>query len=400
MSKKQKSSSDLNGASRLGIDAVNGIIDIVEAVHYNITSMGGLLRKNRNQRTSGITGLVYRNIRSVTGLAGKGLESVLDRFPAVIDSDNLSHEQEALRSVLNGVIGDHLENTQNPLCIEMKLRMDGKEIHSFQQLSAKAHKRILLMVHGSCMNDLQWMRKGHNHGDELAKELNCQVIYLHYNTGRHISINGQYLSGLLEDLSKNFADDTELLVLAHSMGGLVTRSAYEYGMRQNCEWLKHLKKIVFLGTPHHGAPLEQIGNWIDNILQTNAFSAPIARLGKIRSAGITDLRFGNILDEDWNQQGRFEPSGDRRVLVPLPKEVDCYTIAGAIYRQSSKIGDDLIGDGLVPLNSALGKHKINKRSLLFPKEHQLVVRGVKHLDLLNHIEVFLKIKEWLITNRV
>jgi len=111
---------------------------------------------------------------------------------------------------------------------------------------------------------------------------------------------------------------TELVLVGHSMGGLVARSACHYGGLAGHEWLRRLDKLVCIGTPHHGAPLERGGNWVDVLLGATRYSAPLARLGKIRSAGITDLRFGNLVDEDWNQRDRFARSRDRRVPVPLP----------------------------------------------------------------------------------
>ena len=88
---------------------------------------------------------------------------------------------------------------------------------------------------------------------------------------------------------------TELVIIGHSMGGLVARSACHYGALARHEWMRHLDKLVFVGTPHHGAPLERGGNWVDLLLGASRYSAPLARLGKIRSAGITDLRFGNVV---------------------------------------------------------------------------------------------------------
>ena len=72
-------------------------------------------------------------------------------------------------------------------------------------------------------------------------------------------------------------------------------------------WPARLDDLVFLGTPHHGAPLERAGNWVDLLLGATPYAAPFARLGKLRSAGITDLRHGNLLDEDWVGRDRFAP---------------------------------------------------------------------------------------------
>ena len=396
MIKKRNSISDLRGTGRLAIDAVNGVIDIVEAIHYNITSLGGLLRKSKQQRTSGITGMVYSNIRSITGLAGRSIEILLEKLALMVNEKEPTAEQEAILAALNGVIGDHLEKTNNPLAITMQLRRNGKPFPDEEVETIELDgQKIVLLIHGSCMNDLQWNLKGHDHGAALAADLGFKPIYLHYNSGRHISENGKSLTNLLESFFDKIHADSRFVILAHSMGGLVARSACHYGKALNHQWINRLDKMVFLGTPHHGAPLEQTGNWIDNMLLSNKFSAPIAQLGKLRSAGITDLRYGNILDEDWNSRDRFEPAGDQRTPVPLPAGIPCFAIAATIGVVPSVIGDDIVGDGLVPLFSALGRHTHLEFQLAFAENNQWVGRKMKHLELLNHPEVYGKIKEWL-----
>ena len=396
MSRKRNSISDLRGAGRLAVDAVNGVLDIVEAMHYNITSFGGLVGNRKKPRTSGITAMVYRNIRSATGLAAKSFDGLMNKLAIISNEKEPSPEQEAILAALNGVIGDHLEETKNPLAIPMRLRRNGKATTAINQsIDKKPIQKIVLLIHGSCMNDLQWERQGHNHGVALQRDFGYLPIYLHYNSGRHISENGKELTNLLEATIYKLPVKAELIILAHSMGGLIARSAIHYGKEQKHQWLLGLQKLIFLGAPHHGAPLEQTGNWIDTMLETSRYSAPISKLGKLRSAGITDLRFGNILDSDWEKHDRFKPVGDVRTPVPLPSEVRCYTIAATIGSASTKLGDDLIGDGLVPLYSALGHHENPAYTLSFLKEHQRIFRKMKHLDLLDHPDVYAIIQEWL-----
>jgi len=50
------------------------------------------------------------------------------------------------------------------------------------------------------------------------------------------------------------------------------------------------------------APLDR-GNWGDMPLSTSAYCAPLARQDKIRSARILDLRFGNLVDDEWRTRG-------------------------------------------------------------------------------------------------
>jgi len=332
---------------------------------------------------------------------GGGLDVLLNKLSLVIQDKDSTPAREAVLSALNGVLGDYLTKKKNPLAISMKLRRDGKvlkmEDETFAESMLQSNGKILIMVHGSCMNDLQWNRQGHDHGTALVNDFGYMPVYLFYNTGLHISENGRELANILKTFINQIPQPTELIIIAHSMGGLVSRSACYYGKLLEHNWLKSLQKLIFLGTPHHGAPLEQGGNWIDNILEISPYSKPFSRLGKIRSAGITDMRYGNILDEDWKGRNRFELSGDHRIPVPLPNNVQCYTIAVTTGKKSSKLGDNLVGDGQVPLKSALRRHNNPKMNLLFLGYHQWIGRNMKHLDLLNHPDVYVMIKKWVKT---
>ena len=59
------------------------------------------------------------------------------------------------------------------------------------------------------MNDLQWSRDGHDHGTALAADLGYTPLYLHYNTGEHISTNGRRLANLLESLVQEWPQPVE-----------------------------------------------------------------------------------------------------------------------------------------------------------------------------------------------
>ncbi|MFK7799590.1 MAG: hypothetical protein AB8E82_19210 [Aureispira sp.] len=151
-----------------------------------------------------------------------------------------------------------------------------------------------------------------------------------------------------------------------------------------------------MGTPHHGAPLERIGNYLDTILETAPYTKPFARLGKIRSAGITDLRYGNLIEEDWPSNDGFEPTGDQRQAIPLPKQIACYSIAAAIRTATAPISPRIIGDSLVPIKSALGQHENPAKNLAFKEGNTWVAYEHNHFDLLNTPKVYAKIKTWLI----
>jgi len=393
-------SSDLRGVARLATDATTGLADLVEAMHERVARLPGFPARAGDGRTRGITGLVYKSIRGVTRVVGGSIDALLALLTPALGPQDPLPEREALIAALNGVLGDYLAATANPLATPMTLRRDGRALPL--QTAALAERlpdaggKLLVLIHGLCMNDLQWSCNGHSHGAALASALGCTPVYLHYNSGQHVSINGHALARLLESLVEQWPQPVErVALLGHSMGGLLARSAVHYGMQANHRWVARLTDMVFLGTPHHGAPLERAGNWVDIVLGATPYAAPFARLGKVRSAGITDLRHGYLLDEDWVGRDRFARRADRRQPVPLPEGVRCAAVAASLGPPGGGLKQRLLGDGLVPLDSALGQHADPLRCLHFPEERQWVGYGINHLQLLEHPQVFAQLLRWL-----
>jgi pimeloyl-ACP methyl ester carboxylesterase len=340
---------------------------------------------------------IYGGIRAVTGTVGAGLDRTLAQLAPLLGEGLPGPEREAVVAALNGVLGDYLCETANPLAIEMRFRASGRALSlDTAELSAalpNAGRKLLVLVHGSSLNALQWSRRGHDHGAVLARDLAFTPIYLHYNSGLHVSVNGRALAALLDQLVAEWPEPVdEIVILGHSMGGLVSRSACHYAELAGHGWRRSLSRLVCLGTPHHGAPLERGGNWIDVLLSLSRYSAPFVKLGQIRSAGVTDLRFGNVIDEDWEGRDRFALGRDPRRPVPLPEGVDCYAIAGTT---AAGPAPKLAGDGVVPVDSALGRCSRAELTLRFPDEHLSIAFRTGHLDLLDRPEVYATIAAWL-----
>ena len=311
-----------------------------------------------------------------------------------------SPTRDAMLSALNGVVGDHLVATGNPLAVPMRLRVNGMPLQLKRRaLAAEISRpsgRVVILVHGLCLNDRQWNRKGHDHGTALARDLGYTPIYLHYNTGLHISTNGRAFAEMLDVLVKQWpVPIEELTIIGHSMGGLVARSACHYAMEAAQVWRSRLRNLVFLGTPHHGVPLERGGQWVNLLIGKSPYTAPFARVGRIRSAGITDLRYGNLLDQDWQGRDRFEHAGDARQAMPLPKGVQCFAIAATTGNKVGDVFDRVLGDGIVPLSSALGQHEQPHLALSFAKSRQWIGYAMNHLELLDRQEVYGQIRNWV-----
>ena len=407
--------SDLRGFSRLAVEATIGVTDLVEEVHRSIATVDCLPRTGApspppRKRMRGITGFVYRTIRRITGWVGHGLDHGLAQLQPMLLADptnlpaGVSPHRDAVLAALNGVLGDHLEASGNSLAIPMSFRRDGETIDPAEEKGG----RLLLLIHGLCRSDLQWRRDEHDHGARLASDLGLTPIYLHYNSGRAIATNGRELAFRLEALLLAWPEPvTELVVVAHSMGGLVARSACDTAEREHLVWRSKLRKIVFLATPHHGAPLERGGNWLTLALDRSAYTAAFARLGRIRSAGITDLRFGQVTP--LKDSDRFAPGSGHREVVPLPKGVACYAAAATIGKgpQAAATAQGtpgagalatakaVLGDGLVPLASALGDDTDPERALLIPAGRRRIFYGTNHLALLDRGAVYDQIRVWL-----
>jgi pimeloyl-ACP methyl ester carboxylesterase len=399
----------LRGTSALAISAVQSITDLVEEMHGAISGLALPLKskETKPKTTRGITGMVYRSVRGITGVVGWGVNRGLDvaQLPAVskalapaarqlaskLKLKSAEPYRETVRAAINGVLGDTLATTKNPLAIEMQFRQQGMAL----QTCTKSNGKLLILIHGLCMNDLQWRHgegQGHDHGAMLAKELGYEPIYLHYNTGRKIAENGADFAKLLENTLQQWpAPVTELVIIGHSMGGLVTRSACHHALQEKHTWVKKLSKLLTLGTPHAGAPLERAGRGVDYVLGISPYTAPFARLGLVRSAGIQNLRDGAVT-----------PSGQ---LPVWPKHVKLYALAGTKQKAPAPVGKTdfaapvkrLLGDGLVTVKSALAQE--DKPSLGLPLQltatRQAVVYETDHFQMLSSLQVAKHLLRWL-----
>lgn len=392
--------SDVRGASRLVVELTLLVTELVETMHHNIARRPGIARQPTFAPAPGLTGFVYSSVRGVTRLVGGVLDTVLAPLVPLLGSTAPWPGRETVVAVLNGVLGDHLDESRNPLAIRMQFRIGGEPLALTPAAIAAAvpqpRSRIVVMLHGLCMNDLGWQRDGHDHGRALAHDLDATAVYLHYNSGRHISTNGADFAALLEQLVAQWPMPVhELVLVGHSMGGLVIRSACAAAGARRNRWRKLLRALVFLGTPHHGAPLERRGQGLDLLLAASPYTAAFTRLGRLRSAGITDLRHGSVLDSDWQGRNRFTLRADVRRPLPLPAAVRCFAIAGSLSKTAPRGGREARSDGLVPVASALGRHDDPRMNLNFPPTNRWVAYGVGHLDLLGSPAVYRQVKRWL-----
>lgn len=317
-----------------------------------------------------------KTVQVGAGLSWQGIQALLERQPRYL-------------SILNGIVGDTLAKHKSRLAIPMSLRGDIRG------------DKVCVLVHGLCDSETTWSfpeDPARDYGSLLREHLGYAPLYLRYNSGLHISTNGRRLAQLLaEKCASEGASVREWTFIGHSMGGLVVRSACHYAKKARAPWIQRVKKIFLLGAPHRGTDLEKLGNLTSSILRVipNPVTMGLAALGNLRSAGIKDLRFGYLLDEDWKGRHADELWRDNSHPVPLLEGVSHYQIAATLAKKSDHFLAHYFGDGLVPSRSAAGRSFRKSKTIPFSPEHFKVLKGLSHSELAHHDEVYEQLRAWI-----
>jgi pimeloyl-ACP methyl ester carboxylesterase len=315
---------------------------------------------------------------------------------------------DAAQGALNGFVGDYLEKRGNGLGIRMTFRKRGRELpadrESFQRAISSPSRKVAVFVHGLSCTEQAWNVFAERfHGDSrttfatlLERDLGYTPLFIRYNTGLHVSENGKKLAALLTELEAAYpVPIEELVLLGHSMGGLVARSAAHYGCVESRAWMGRLQHVFCIGAPHLGAPLEKAVNVLSYAL--SRFDTPgtqiPAELLNNRSAGIKDLRFGYTTDEEWKDKDPDALLEDNRCDVPFVDGVSYCFISSTLHRDPKHPLGDLLGDLLVRPASAAGRCQEPARHLSFRVGK--VFGGMHHFHLCNHPDVYEQLRSWL-----
>lgn len=301
---------------------------------------------------------------------------------------------------LNGVVGDYLERTGNGLATEMCLLRDGTVVAPTREVlfgdGDEAPRKIVVLVHGLMSTEDVWrMPDGETYGTLLRRELGFAPFEVRYNSGRRISQNGESLDALLTAMvAAHPGAIEEIALVGHSMGGLVIRAATHAGSERESPWLPLARRAFYVGSPHLGAPLERFGNalaWALGKVQ-HPITVLVADILKLRSAGVKDLRYGNLRREDWDGADADALLTNRRHPAPLLPHIRHHLVAGTLSADpTSRL---LLGDVLVPVRSATGQARAEDRAAPFPQEHVALLPSFNHLRLAHDPAVFERIRAW------
>ena len=296
--------------------------------------------------------------------------------------------------VLNGALGDQLAARFDPRTIQMSFRRGGHDVAVTDLGLTEPRQKTVIYIHGLMGDELIWQTGfqdapgSRRYGPRLAEETHSRALYLRFNSGLHLSENGRELHRLLTELVTTWPDAIgELVLVGHSMGGLIIRSAGYYGqlkvkseelkvaatasaamkgnqlltfnsqlLTEKTPWLAHLRSIFLIGTPNDGSWLEQNSHFTARLLERiNLF--PTRFLSKAlnqRSNGIKDLRYSVLVDEDWQDAHANDLTPPRTPVPPLPG-VQYHILMGSWLRATRPSAlREYFGDGLVGHGSARG----------------------------------------------
>jgi pimeloyl-ACP methyl ester carboxylesterase len=348
----------------------------------------------------GVAAAAYAAVRGATAGAA-GLAGIVARATSDSDARSLSRSPRGRFVVggLNGVAGDRLVEMGNALAIEMAVRSRGADVActrgTLRRAFPHATSRLVVFLHGLAETEEWWLRNRHDatgavlrpFGVRLREDAGLTPVSVRYNTGLHVSDSGRTLAALLDSLAGAWpvAVD-ELVLVGHSMGGLVVRSACHAGAEAGHAWPKRVRNVVTLGTPHHGAPIAKMIHAAAWMLRAVPESTPFADILDLRSAGIRDMRFGSLHDDDWRDEDRSALLGDTRRDVPLMPHCRYTFITATVTRDARNPLGWFIGDLLVRTESAGGRCR--EHTIPIDPESVVHLGGLSHFDLLDHPAVY------------
>lgn len=394
---------EVGALAALPFAAAADLVGCVEGVHLAVAERAfgptGPMAAPVRLAHHGVATGVYAATRVLVGLIGRGVALAANAaVPPEARELSRSRRGGAVVAAVNGWAGDRLASDGSELAIPMALRVDCRDVavaaDDLRRAYPGAGGRLALFVHGLCGSEHGWEGQGDSYGERLRADLGHTPVSVRYNTGLHVSESGRSLAWLLEDLIDAWpAAVEEIVLVGHSMGGLVVRSACHYGGLSGHRWVGMVRHVFYLGTPHLGAPMEKAANVTGSLLALLPETRPLARLWNLRSAGIKDLRFGSLLDDDWMGRDADALLQDTCAEVPLLETAGHYSIGATITRDAAHPLGYVLGDLLVRLPSASGQGAA--RRVQFDLGSDSHLGGLHHFDLLHHPRIYEQMRRWI-----
>ena len=327
-------------------------------------------------------------------------------------------KERLLRSALNGAVGDALAAAGNPLAVRMSLHASVLATQPPLQLQPDAlaplRSRLCVFIHGLGCDEASWRLRpaawagsrwerliaqgaAVGYGDLLERELDLSAVYLRYNTGLPIEANALRLAALLGELMGAAPQVRELVLVGHSMGGLVARRAWAIAASEAQAWAACTAMLICLGSPHQGAGLAKLGEVASAMLMATDVTRPLGRVAEARSQGVKDLRNGLAIPAPGTARTSLpgELPGERPGESPSASTVPLRLLYATLGHASDSADSPggawmgkLFGDGLVHAASASDDG-------LTGDVQRVEITGLGHMGLLGDPRVYAQIRRWV-----
>ena len=395
---------EVRGAAGVASEAVDIVSRPVQATHTAISDtvfgalrLAGLGRVSAPVRVmhDGITAGVYAAVRGIGKLAGTGIGAAATLAQEARGGGDFRPITSrpggaVVAGAINGLVGDHMVALDNDLAVPMTLftaTLADDPAHAHAELprtpeeiraAVRDHPdrdlgHLVVFVHGLGETEHAWrvgaeQSAGEGYAEAVASHLGAVPLLLRYNSGLRIADNGAALSMLLTDTVASWPVPVRRIdVVGHSMGGLVLRHACHHAVETGTPWVPAVRRMVYLGSPHRGAPLahgvDHLSRGLARWSRSRAWSEFLDR----RSVGIHDLVAG-VSETD----------------VPLLAGATHHGVAACLTASAHHPLANVLGDLLVPVDSARGA--LTDVETL-PSSH--------HFHLLNDPDVHAHLLRWL-----
>lgn len=434
------SSADIDGSgevralARLGLTELSAATVGVARVHQAVSAVVfGAMRATAGRRIEPVRAAhdivseaTYTSVTTVLDSA----RIVADALPETTRQPTRTVRGAALIGVLDGLIGDALDDEGSPLAPAMAVRVDGAPVArtpaALESAFPAATGHLVVFVHGLMETEHAW-RVGdrRTYGTRLAADIGATEVQVRYNSGRRIADNGAALSELLTAIVLQWpVPVTRVSLVGHSMGGLVIRSACARGSGLDASWTRPesprsasaspssispssisaasalprsakpapwvplVTETVSLGSPHLGAPLAKGVHTASAALRVLSVTRPFGELLRRRSAGIRDLYHGTPVADGTDPDAFWQQPGTDVALLATARHL---FVTASLFGGTDHVMGRLIGDGLVLTPSGRGFRR--SRHIGFRDEDGMHLPHAHHFTLLNHEAIY----DWLRT---
>jgi pimeloyl-ACP methyl ester carboxylesterase len=354
-------------------------------------------------------------------------------------TDKWTRTLDLLRAGTSGLLGGTLpDELRYPEKMEIRHRdrtvSPGDLARIYRQQTVPGD--IVIFVHGLMYDDTCWTSPRFSMTAALEKDFPVFPVHVRYDSGRHISENGRDLSELLEACFRAIDPfPGRFHIIAHSMGGLVTRSALHQAVQAGLTFTASVDRVILLAVPNRGAPLEKGVQALQLLLEAAPHplritarglrilfenlrlgqEAPLAPIGDLtdfyvhtlpvfyiklasrilplRSDGILDLRHGYMLREEWEKEQTWGGLKPNKLPVQSPPGARFYAIAGALSRNPPSAPSPRVMDGMVSTASVANAGENDDLRLLENGRYRLLP-GTNHFTMPMNPEIYRVLAAW------